>query len=355
MIPARSCTARAGFFLCAMLLSGCANLSYYGQLAKGQYDLLSRREPIAGIVGDPARDAKLRERLQKVLDARAYASARLGLPDNGSYTEYADLERAYAVWNVFATPELSLDPVQHCFMLAGCVSYRGYFKKELAEAEAVTLRDTGHDTYVSGVPAYSTLGWFDDPVLNTMMGWTDEALLGTVFHELAHQQLYLKGDSTFNESFASFVEREGLRQYLASQGGGEAQTVAKQRQREFTKLVLAARDRLTLVYRSGVSADEMRARKQQEFTRLKDDYRALRDGAWGGYAGYDRWFEGEINNAKLLPFGLYDQWVPAFSALFEKSGREWRVFYAAAKELSKQPDSQRWHSLQELARAAPSE
>lgn len=338
----------------SLWLSACGSVSYYTQLAQGQHALLRAREPIADIVADPARDATLRRRLALVQDARAWASAALGLPDNGSYTGYVQLDRPYVVWNVFAAPEFSLVPVQHCFPFAGCVAYRGYFRREAAEAEAARQKARGMETQVSGVPAYSTLGWFDDPVLSSMMHWDDETLVATVFHELAHQQLYVKDDSAFNESFASYVEEAGLRDYRAARGwSGVEHEQRRQRRRQFVQLVMAARERLAALYRETLPPETMRARKQAEFARLLQEHRALRDGTWNGDAAYDRWFAQDLNNASLLPFGLYDQWVPAFAVLHAQAGGDWAAFYRAAQALSRESHHRRQQRLRALLAQAP--
>ena len=188
-----------------VLLTGCSSLGYYAQLAGGQWQLLQARQPVAELLADPRQPAELRRRLQRAQAARDFASTRLALPDNRSYRLYADLARPYVVWNLFATPEFSLEPVTHCFPIAGCVAYRGYFDEQRARGAAALLRVQGLDTEVAGVAAYSTLGWFDDPLLGGMLAWNDERLAGLIFHELAHQRLYLPGDTAFNESFARFV------------------------------------------------------------------------------------------------------------------------------------------------------
>lgn len=342
--------------LCATLLLGaCSNLSYYTGLAKGQHELMSARVPIRNIVQDEKQDAALRERLSKVLDARAFATQHLGLPDNDSYTEYADLKRPYVVWNVFATPELSLKPVEHCFLFAGCLAYRGYFDQQRAQQQADELKQQGDDVYVSGIPAYSTLGWFDDPVINTMMNWSDAVLINTVFHELAHQKLYIKDDTVFNESFANFVGDEGLREYLAIRGGNSAtEVLRKQREHQFVELVLSARRRLELLYKSNAPDQAKRDGKAAEFVRLRSEYQTLRENQWKDYSGYDRWFSSDINNARLLPFGLYDEYVPAFSALFHEQNGDWNAFYAAAKSLTKLSKTERTARLNALRETAAS-
>ena len=305
------------------LLPGC----YYGHLARGQLDLVSRRVPIAEILTDPGADADLKQRLARALDARAFASRELGLPDNGSYTTYADLGRPYAVWNVFAAPELSLAPHEWCYPLVGCLAYRGFYDRARADAAAGELRQEGLDVFVAGIRAYSTLGWFDDPLLNTM-GGAEDAVAGIIFHELAHQAAFADGDTAFNESYASFVEREGLRRYL--DGAPElAQQAARRLQREagHRALMLAARGRLEAVYASAASDAEKRERKRAELERLRQQ------------AGLPA--DTELNNAHLLPYGLYDRWVPAFARLFEQQGGDWRAFHRAVAGLAKLGEDER--------------
>lgn len=339
--------------LLTAMASGCSSVDYFTHLARGEYGVLSARRPIEQVVADPATGPQLKARLQLAAQARSFASDKLDLPRNGSYTLYADVGRPYVVWNVFATPEFSLKPVTHCFLIAGCVGYQGYFDKVRAEAAAQALQAQGDDTYVGGVPAYSTLGWFDDPILNTMMHWDDDTLDGTIFHELAHQKLYLKSDTAFNESFATFVEEEGLRQWRAARGLPAADSGSGQRADAFTQLVLDARGRLEKVYASGQPPEQMRAAKQAEIERLRADYRSLRDTQWQGYKGYDAWMDAPINNAKLLPFGLYHKWVPAFAALYAQQGSDWPRFFSAAKALTKLDQQARGAALERLAAAAP--
>jgi predicted aminopeptidase len=325
------------------LLPGC----YYGHLLKGQYELLSRREPIDALIAKPGTDPALRRRLERALDARAFASRELKLPDNGSYTTYADLGRPYAVWNVFATPELSLQPHEWCYPFLGCLAYRGYYDPKRAQRDAEGLRKEGMDVLVSGIAAYSTLGWFDDPLLNTI-GGTDDDLAGTIFHELAHQVEFAEGDTAFNESFANFVEQEGLRQYVkAAPELIQAARQRQQRENEFIALVLAARARLEAVYAGAAPDAEKRARKGAEFTRLRAEYEVLKQG-WGGDARFDGWMSGEANNARLLPFGLYQAWVPAFEALFRQENGDWARFYGRVKELAELDEEERREQLEKL-------
>lgn len=336
--------------LVALLLGGCSSLDYYGQLARGQFELLRARVPVERLLSDSATDPALRRRLTLALQARQFASAGLGLPDNRSYRLYADLQRPYVLWNLFATAEFSVKPQLHCFPVAGCVAYRGFFSQGRARGAAALRRLQGQDTYIGGVEAYSTLGWFDDPLLGSMLDWSDERLVALIFHELAHQQLYLADDSAFNESFASFVEREGLRQWQAARGLSVADPRGARQREQFTELVLASRARLEALYASELPVAQMRAAKQAEFARLRRDYRALRDRQWAGDGRYDAWMEAPLNNAKLLPFGLYDRWVPAFARLFAEAGRDWPRFYRRAAALGRLPLEQRHAALQALDR-----
>ncbi len=335
--------------LVASLLNGCSSLGYYGQLASGQWQLLRAREPVAEVIANPATDPGLRQHLQHSQQARAFASEVLKLPDNRSYRVYADIGRPYVVWNVFATPEFSLEPMTHCFPIAGCVAYRGYYSQSGARGAAAVNKLEGLDVYIGGVEAYSTLGWFDDPILNSMVNWGDERLATVIFHELAHQRVYVKDDTAFNESFATFVEQEGTRQWRVARGLPVQPADAGKQRDQFVALVLACRERLKALYAQPLDAMAMRAAKQAEFERLRTEYRQLRDREWGGVGRFDAWINGPMNNAKLLPFGLYDQWVPAFAGLFAESGGDWQRFYRRVEEVGSLPVQERQRLLNRIA------
>jgi len=344
---------RTGFIVAAALpLGACSTLGYYGHLVHGEASLLAARKPVARVLNDPATDAQLKARLQAAQSARQFASDTLKLPRNRSYTSYADLHRPYATWNVFAAPEFSVEPVHHCFLIVGCLSYRGYFEKDKAEKAAAKLRAQGYETWVGGSSAYSTLGWFADPILNTMLRNDDDALAGTIFHELAHQLVYVKGDTQFNESFATFVQREGLRQWRSAQGFGAHDDLAQARDNQFTQLALALRERLRKLYASGLAPAVMRERKREEIERMRDDYFRLRDSQWSGKSDYDAWVTSEINNAKLAPLGIYDGWVPAFAVLYEKSDHDWTRFYTAVRALAHMVAAERKRELQNFMHPA---
>lgn len=331
-------------------LSGCSAMAYYGHLIKGQTEVLSARTPIAEVVADPETDATLRARLQRVDQARGFAVAQLALPESGSYRSYVELDRRYVLWNVFAAPEFSMQAYQWCNWLYGCFAYRGYYRHARAQREATRLNAQGMDTHIGGVPAYSTLGWFDDPLLWSMMYWDDHTLLETLFHELAHERLFLKGDTAFNESYASFVGEEGLRQWAASRGlPPPSAAVQRQRRNAFVALVEDARQQLETLYNRPLSIDAMRSRKAEFIEALRARYRRLRDTEWEGWGGYDHWFEAPINNAKLLTIGLYHQWVPAFAALFAEVDEDWSAFHAAVEALADAPPEERRNRLEQLA------
>lgn len=332
--------------LLAVCLNGCS--TYYGQLAVGQLELLRQRQPIAAVIEDPQTEQPLRQRLALALQARGFASRALGLPDNDSYRLYADIKRPYVAWNLFATEAFSVAPLNHCFPIAGCVGYRGYYQPGRARGAAALLQAEGYDTLVAGVPAYSTLGWFDDPLLSSMLRWDDDRLAGLIFHELAHQQLYVTDDTAFNESYASFVEREGLRQWRASRGLPPSSDTLREQYADLSRLALATRERLVALYASGLSEAEMRAAKAAEFMRMRQAYRRLRDGPWNGDDRFDRWMARPLNNASLVPFGLYDQWVPAFAALFEQVGGDWPRFHAQVAALGRLPADERKRQLEAL-------
>lgn len=357
--PLRIFLSRLAPPLCA-LLSACAGPGYYYQAIEGQLGVMQRTRAIDAILDDPASDPALKQRLAYVLRARAFASRELALPDNRSYRGYADLPRPYVTWSVYATPELSLKPLRWCFPVAGCVAYRGYFSQRTAQAFARRLQRHGHDVYVAGVAAYSTLGWFSDPLPSPVLRRSDVEVAGIIFHELAHQTLYLRGDSAFNESFAMTVEIEGLRRWLQAGCTGEdcassagRQTLHdylqdKQRHEEFVGLLLKHRAVLQTLYASSLPDADKRSRKAQVFHELKQDYLTLKDG-WGGYDGYDRWFDASLNNARLSAVGLYHGYVTAFQALLAEQHGDLPRFYLAARQLSRLPVALRVDKLRALA------
>lgn len=329
-------------------LTGCRSLGYYAHVVHGQAALLTERRPIDKVLRDPKTPEKTRQRLEVAREARRYASTALGLPDNRSYTYFVQLDRPWVAWNVFATPELSVSAVTRCFPIAGCVAYRGYFRKDLADREAARERAMGHDVAIGEVPAYSTLGWFADPILSSMLYWDDDTLVGTIFHELAHQKFYVKDDSSFNESYASFVEAEGVRQWRASRGLPPPDTRDEALERSFSTRVLALRDHLKDAYAAETGDERKRMAKAEAFESFRGDYVHWRATVAGGDRRYDRWMARPPNNAALLPFGLYDTWTPSFATLFARSGRSWPVFFGKVAALGRKPPDVRTRELEAL-------
>lgn len=333
---------------------GCARTGYYLQSVGGQLDLLSRRVAIEKLIKDPETPDELRQRLVTISVIRDFASSELGLPDNRSYRSYADLERRYVVWNVFAAGEFSVEPEIWCFPFVGCVAYRGYFSENSARQYAAKLADEGLDVYVAGIAAYSTLGRFADPVLNTMLTGDEISLAGLIFHELSHQQLYLRDATVFNESFASMVEEEGLRRWLAERGNEKAWddwVLRQDRWEQFNDIVAAARQRLVVLYESELAPDQMRSQKQQVIADLRAEHERLRQ-QWGGYSGYEGWFAGPLNNAQLSSVSTYRLLVPAFRQLLSESGSDMAVFFRRAEEIAALSDEEREKVLQELSAKA---
>jgi predicted aminopeptidase len=334
---------KLSFIASLMMISGCSQLSYYSQSMQGQWEIVNKRRPIADWLADEATPATLKKKLEAVTRIRAFASRELGLPDNNSYKGYADLQRPYVVWNVFAADELSLKPREWCFPVAGCVGYKGYFAEAAAQTFAAEQTANGLDVFLGPVPAYSTLGYFDDPVLNTFIHYPEWELARLIFHELSHQVVYVKDDSVFNESFATAVEREGLRRWLAANpnaAGEKSIQEAQQRREDFNRLLEGTRKQLDALYASDKSATEKRAQKKQLFDQLLSDYQQQKV-VWGGYAGFDRWINAGTNNAVMAAFGIYNQQEPAFSALLANQSNDLPAFYREVKAIAKLDKTER--------------
>lgn len=327
--------------LLAMLawgLSGCA-AGYLLQAAHGQWQVLRARQPLARVIAAPGTDPALRVRLEQLRTARAFAVRELGLPDNASYTTYAALGRPYVVWNVVAAPEFSLAPRRWCFPVTGCIAYRGYFREADARRYAAALAARGDDTLVAGVAAYSTLGRFADPVLDTMLRYGELDLVGTIFHELAHQLLYVKGDSEFNEAFAMSVERAGVARWLAAAGRSAELAGWRARQADQAAILrqfAAGREQLAALYAQVLPEVERRAAKQAAMTQLAQSIRAF-EAARGLQSGYDAWLDAGLNNAHLASVATYFECVPGFERLLEAVGGDLPAYYRAARELARGP------------------
>lgn len=336
------------------LTSGCSSVGYLAQSAGGHLGLLTSAKPVEEWLSGPAADTRLKERLLLSQRIRDFAVQELALPDNSSYRAYAELARPAAVWNVVAAPELSLKLKTWCFPVVGCVGYRGYFDLAQAEAEAASLREQGLEVSVLPVPAYSTLGmsnWLGgDPLLSTFIQWPEGELARLIFHELAHQVVYAQGDTPFNESFATSVERIGGERWLsrhAAPAAREQYQLIEQRRRDFRAFAQQWREALEAVYQSGAPEPEMRRRKAEVMAGMQAAYARLKAERWGGYAGYDPFFQ-KINNASLGVQAAYNDLVPAFEALFAREGGDFRRFYAEVKRLSALPKRERDATLQAL-------
>lgn len=340
----------------AGVLSGCASTDagpgYYWQSVTGHLKLMHAARPVQDWLDDPATPPALQEKLRLTQRIRSFAVTELGLPDNASYRRYADLRRKAAVYNVVAAPALSLRLQQWCFPVAGCVGYRGYYDEAQARAFAASLGGD-LDVAVYPVPAYSTLGWMNwaggDPLLSTFIGYPEGELARLIFHELAHQVVYAAGDTVFNESFATAVERLGGARWLAQSDEAARAAYAEfdGRRQAFRALTRATREQLQALY-DETALDEAgkRARKTELMQHFRQRYADLREG-WGGYKGYDAWVA-QANNASFGAQAAYDQWVPAFEALFEREGRDFVRFYDAVRALARQPAAERQAALQAL-------
>jgi len=342
-----------------LLVSSCS-LPYYWQAVGGQLELLRKRTPIEDILASPGADPNLQSTLRYVGELRQFASNQLELPDNDSYTSYADLERSYVVWNVVAAEEFSIEPISWCFPFAGCVAYRGFFDRARAEEYQAELVAEGLDTYSGGSGAYSTLGYFSDPVLNTMLGGGRESIASVLFHELAHQKLYFKNDSELSEAFASVIEEHGTERWLRDHGDFaalEAYRTRLQRRSEFAGIVSRQQQRLRDVYGRAVTNDERRAAKAAAFETMRQEYSAVR-AAWGDGVNYDTWFSEPLNNAALAAVATYRRWSPALRARLEKTGLS--AFYIEMEALAGLDEAERnahlddWAAADSLTAGAPS-
>ena len=340
----------ATLLLLAALLSGC-DLPYYWQAAGGQWDLMQKRQPIDDLLADPTTPDATKARLRYSLAARAFALDALPLDDNGSYLDYVALDREYVSWNVFATTELSMDSHTWCYPIAGCVSYRGYFDEARAHRYADALAAEGYDTYVGGVGAYSTLGWFDDPVLSTFLARGDLSLAALLFHELAHQVLYVPDDTEFNESFATSIETILLERWIDAHdlhAQWPQYQAAKARQTQFVQLILRHQAQRRTLFEAGLPADQTRQRKHTLIAELRADYADLK-AQWGGFSGYDQWFSGALNNAQLNTVAAYHGLLPGFLALYQQQQQRLPDFIEHCRSLAALSKEARHQRLIELA------
>jgi predicted aminopeptidase len=353
--------------LAVLVMSGCQTLSYYGQAIKGQYGIVVHGERIEKLLADPQTPAPLKAKLQLVQSLRAFAKKDLKLPVDGHYQKYADLHRPFVVWNVEAAPEFSLEPRTWWYPFVGSLEYHGYFSERSARNYAARVQKKGCDVYVGGVTAYSTLGWFKDPILNTFIFDPEPDLAETIFHELGHQRVFASGDTDFNEAFATTLGQEGARRWLRAKGDRSAYEkylAELRRTRQFASLIMTTRERLQALYGDERTEDgnvkaakkkrlpeQLRGQKQYLINRLQQEYTQLK-AQWGGNTEYDEWFAGPVNNAQLNSVAAYYDLVPGFERLLQQNGGDLEKFYEAADRLARDPKTERDRWLRTLASAA---
>ncbi|MDX8535143.1 aminopeptidase [Mesorhizobium sp. VK25A] len=333
-------------------LAGCTSISYYAQSLEGHVEIMAARKNVAKLIRDPSTPEPLRAKLTSASAIRRFATEELALPNNSSYRSYVDVGRNDVTLAVFAAPQFSLAPVTWCFPVFGCVPYKGYFSRKDALENAAALQRQGLDVYVTGITAYSTLGWFSDPLLSTMLRQNDTYLASLIFHELAHQKIYVNGDSAFNEAFAVSVETTGTRKWLRATGnraGLRSYEADRKRKADFLGLISKTRDELRQVYGSPRTPEQMAAAKAATIDRLRMRYRQMRDKRWAGYRGYDAWFDSPINNAKLAATAVYGEDVPAFLRLFDLCSGDYPRFYAAVRRIGNLPAASRAEALKAAA------
>ena len=329
--------------LLVAVLTGCESIGYYKQLIAGQITILNKKQPVTKLLDDPDTPEKLKEKLRLVMDIRTFAKDALFLPVKNQYLSFVDLERPFAGWNMWATPEFSFAPKTWCYPIIGCAIYRGYFSKKDAYDYGHQLEAQGYDVYIGGVAAYSTLGWLNDPVFSTFIYRSDIQLAALIFHELSHHLLYVGDDTTFNESFAIAVEQESLRRWLATRDNLKASEDYKmdyRRRRQFIELVMKYRKELETLYAKDLPTPEKRLAKAAVFEKLKDEYRLLKQ-YWSGYSGYDLWMYQNLNNAKLISVSTYHDLVPEFLELLKTCNNDLKVFYKKCQDLSKKSKEER--------------
>jgi predicted aminopeptidase len=330
-----------------VLVAACGT-PYLMQAASGEWHVLHERVPVDTAIADPHTTPAVRAHLEQARAAREFASRELHLPDNDSFRSYADIGRTFVVWNVVAAPEFSVVAKHWCFPVAGCVAYRGYFHEQSARDFALSLEAQGFDVVVDGVPAYSTLGKFADPVLSSMLRYGDDDLAATIFHELAHQLLYVRDDSAFNEAFATTVEDVGLERWLTRQGAAtrmQAFRDAQQREQQLVSLLASTRARLKQLYASQRPRPDMVVKKAEVFTQLTAEIRALERPEGVSVPLYGQWIAQGLNNARLASVATYFECVPGFMRLLHEQDDDLPRFYAAARQLAEQPRAERHAQL----------
>ncbi len=323
------------FFFSIFLINACSTVGYYTQSIIGHSSIMLSRKPIDEVL--KTAEPELKQKLLIAVDIRKFASTELGLPDNGSYTEFVELDSDTPIWNVIAAEEFSLKAKQWCYPIIGCASYRGYYHKKDAEHYAEELRKQRLEVHLAGATAYSTLGWFDDPLTSAMFKRGDASLAELIFHELAHQVVYIKGDSRFNEAFASAVGEQGAIRWM--QLTNRTEMLEEYRQRlsvrdDFIVLINTAKERLQEIYESESSLAEKKQKKQMVFEQMRQEHQRLIVDKWGGKKWYSRWFSEPINNARLVSIATYRDLVPEFLLLFNRCENNFPRFYEKVRQIS---------------------
>lgn len=340
------------FLICLCLtISGCESLGYWAHISSGHLSLLNKRTPIEKLLKNPHTPTQQKQKLAQTKTYLAFAQTELQLPSQGQYTHFVQLEGEYPIWSLVATPPLSLEPLTWCYPMIGCLSYRGFYRKEMAEAKAALLKN--QDIYIAPATAYSTLGWFSDPILSNFLTLSDTQLAGLLFHELAHQKLYIKGDTTFNESFATAVEIEGVRRWTTLHHKHPelyARYLQEKKIRQaFVAMVQKTRTALAAIYQNTELSDpEKIIQKQQQILQLRAHYQTLKTTEWDNKGYFDQWFQGPLNNAQLSTIGTYHDWVDAFLVLLAENNHDMNAFYKASAQLGKEPKAKRTQRLQAL-------
>ena len=341
---------RFSFFVLIPLLCGCSSIDYYRDAINGHFEIMRQAEPIEKIISRNTTSTELKNTLLCMQEARDFATKELLLPNNGSYRKYADIGRDCVAWNVIATEEFSVEPEQWCFPVAGCVSYKGFFSRREAKNYAIELQEQGLDTHVTGALAYSTLGWFDDPILSTMLSPDESNCIEVLFHELAHQKLYIEDDTAFNEAFATAVAEEGIRRWFTKSGNKKAYEdflASRQQKKKFNSLILNTREQLRSLYLQKISPELMRQRKQEIFSQLRSDYTELKND-WNWDDRYDSWISQKLNNAHLTLVATYHNLVPTFHLVLLQSNGDMKTFYDRVSSISSQPYEERHKTLQRI-------
>ena len=343
-----------GLFL-SIALTGCQTIQYYSQAINGQHRILQRRQPISKITADPNSPEILRQRLTFIMDVRAFAEDELQLPVAKNYLTYVDIKRRYVAWNVVAAPEFSMVPKTWCYPFVGCAAYRGYFAQADANQYADALKKQGYDVHVGGVTAYSTLGWFDDPVLSTFLHRSKASAAALLFHELAHQVLYAPDDTTFNESFATFVEQEGLRRWQKASGNSAIYIKYLnnyRRQQQFVRLVFEHRQQLEILYKTDLTPLQKRIKKASIFADMRQEFEHLKT-TQTGLVAYDGWMKQPLNNAKISGVAAYHDFVPAFSVILADKNGDLAQFYETCRQVARKNKADRHRILEDAMQRVP--